>query len=115
MDIHGWPRCCVRAAVGAATAPSVLAPSCDASRTGGAAAAATLARPPQQDFGVCVSLSSFDRLPADRLNRSTGQKLEGRPLGRRRLRDLERSNIILVATLIRRLVDLQHHKNVVVD
>ena len=49
VAILGWPRCCARTVVGAATAPSVLAPSCDASRTDGAAAAATLARPPRQD------------------------------------------------------------------
>ena len=41
--------------VGAAAAPSVVAPSCDASHTDGAAVAATLTRPPQH--GVrCVRL-----------------------------------------------------------
>ena len=80
-----------------------------------------LPRPPRspdrhdKTIGVCVSLSSFDRHPIGRLNRSTGQKLGGQPLRRRRLRDFERSTITLVATLIRRLVDLRHHENVVVD
>ena len=49
MAIHGWSHCRARTAVGAATAPSVLAPSCDASRTDGAAVAATLAWPRRQD------------------------------------------------------------------
>ena len=100
-------------AVGAATAPFMFASSCDATHTGAAAAAATLARPPQQDFDVCVLSSAFDRLPADRLNRSTGQKLEGQPFRRRRLRDLERNNIILVATLLLRMMDLRPHENMV--
>ena len=72
-----------------------------------------LPRPPglpgHHDKTCCVSSSSFEQLPAGRLNRSTGQKLGGQPLRRRRLRDLERSNITLVATLIRRLVDLRHY------
>ena len=55
MAIRGWPRCCARAAVGAATAPSVLVSACDASRTDAAAAAATLARLPRQD-GLRVRL-----------------------------------------------------------
>ena len=49
MAIRGWPRCRARTAVGAATAPSVFAPSCDGARTDGAAAAATLTGPPRQD------------------------------------------------------------------
>ena len=51
-DMHGhlWiTLCCAWAAVGAAAAPSVLVPSCDASHRDGAAAAATLTRPPQHD------------------------------------------------------------------
>ena len=67
----------------------------------GTAAAATLARPDCHDkmFGVCVLSSSFNRLFVGHLNRSTGQKLGGQPLRRWRLRDLERSNIILIAML----------------
>ena len=38
-------------------------------------------------FGMCVSSSSFGRLPSGHLNRNTGQKLGGKPLRRRRLRD----------------------------
>ena len=81
-----------------------------------------LPRPPglpdQHDktFGVCVSFSSSKRLPAGRLNRSTCQNLGDRPLRRRCLRDVEHNNIPLVAALIvRRLVGLRHHGNVVVD
>ena len=66
-------------------------------------------------MGVCALLSSFDRLLVGRLNRRTGQKRGGQPLTRRRTRDLECSNVTLVATLIRRLMDLRHHENVLVD
>ena len=77
-----------------------------------------LPRPPRspdrhvKTIGVCVSSSAFDRHPVGRLNRSTGQKLACEPRLRMRTRDLERSNITLVATLIRRLVDLRHHENI---
>ena len=66
-------------------------------------------------FGVCVSSFSFERLPAGRLNRHTGQKLACQPLRRRRLGDLEHSCITLVATLIFPLIDLRPHKNMVDD
>ena len=36
-------------------------------------------------FDACISPSSFKLLPAGRPNRSTGQKLDGKPLRRRRL------------------------------
>ena len=80
-----------------------------------------LLRPPRspdrhdKTVGMCVLSSSFERHLSGRLNRSTGRKLACQPLRRRRLRDLERSNITLVATLIRRLVDLRPHENMVDD
>ena len=40
-------------------------------------------------FDMCVSLSSFKRLPAGRLNRSTDQKRGGKPLRRRCLWDID--------------------------
>ena len=49
MVVRRWPRCRAREAVGAAAAPSVLATSCDTSRTDGAAAVATITRPRRQD------------------------------------------------------------------
>ena len=66
-------------------------------------------------IGVCVSSSSFDRHRIGRLNQRTDQKLGDEPLRRRRLQDLECSNLTLVVTLMRCLMDLGRHENAVVD
>ena len=66
-------------------------------------------------MSVCVSSFSFDPRLTSCLNRRIGQKLGGQSLKRWPFKDFERSNITLVATLIRRLVDLRLHENIVVD
>ena len=115
LAIRRWPRCRARGAVGAAAAPPVLAPSCNALRTMALPRRQRSPDRPDKTFVVWVLSSYFERLPASRLNQSTDQKLGGQALRRRRLRVLERSNITLVATLMRHLVVLRHHENVVVD
>ena len=116
MAIRGWPHCHARAAVGAAAAPFVLALSCNASCTDVAATSATLARPPRLDVPrvrLVVLFRTAPRWPSELEHRPKAR----RPITdrRRRLQDLERSNITLIATLIRRLVDFRHHEHDVVD
>ena len=66
MAIRGWPHCRARAAVGAASAPSMLALSCDALHTDGATAAvaaAALARRPRQDVWRVPLVVLFRPMP----------------------------------------------------
>ena len=51
-------------------------------------------------YGMCALSSSFDWLPAGRLNRGTGKKIGGQPLRRQLFWDLEHSNIALVAMYV---------------